>query len=111
MSRTLDLEKCKVCADGICCREGVELTKEELKRIVRFAPGVKKPWFRRLKANEGTTPEDEFETVIKNKRCVFQDENKRCMVYPVRPKYCAEFPLEGGKVAEFYDELCGRLHD
>lgn len=111
MRKKLNIEKCKECIDGSCCQDGVELSKQEIRHIIDFAPAVKKPWFRRVASEYNPAPGYPFETIIKDNRCIFQDENKRCLVYPARPKHCREFPFENDDIAEYYDSLCGKIHE
>ena len=101
------LKICTACKTGSCCREGVELNKNEIERIEKFDPPIKKPWFKLVDLEEyDVDPDHPYEMVLRNKRCVFQGDNKRCLIYSVRPRHCAEFPLESGKIAEYYEELC-----
>lgn len=105
------LEKCNSCKLGACCEEGVELSKEEVKRIIAFVPQVKKPWFRLVDPENDPLPGYNYETLIKDRRCIFQADDKKCRIYSVRPKNCAEFPLEDGKLAQYYHRLCGNQRD
>ncbi len=103
---SIDIRICKECPVGSCCYEGVDLSPQELRRIIRFQPAVKKPWFRLIEASESSQKGYPFSTIIRDGTCVFQDKNNRCHIYPVRPSFCREFPLEGKKVAPFYKRLC-----
>lgn len=100
------LERCKTCKSGLCCQEGVELNQEEMKRIAEFNPEVKRPWFGLIDAEDEPDPGYTHETLVRDGRCIFQHKDKRCLVYEVRPAYCAEFPLEDGKLAKYYKRLC-----
>lgn len=100
------LERCKVCKVGSCCNEGVELSREEVRRIIEAAPKVEKPWFRLVDPINNPVPGYSYETRIKNGSCIFQAEDKKCLVYAVRPKYCREFPLENGEIAQYHERLC-----
>jgi Fe-S-cluster containining protein len=102
------LERCKTCTSGSCCREGVELSRQEIRRIVSLNPKVKKPWFRLVDEEDQPQPPYIYETIVRDNRCVFQDKHKRCLVYKVRPKACAEFPLDNGRIAQYYKRLCSR---
>lgn len=35
-------------------------------------------------------------------RCVFLNENRRCKIYPVRPRTCAEFAINGAQCRQVY---------
>lgn len=100
------LRRCQGCESGSCCQEGAELNKEEIRKILKFNPPIKKPWFRLADPEYEPEPDYPYETRLKNGRCIFQDKDKRCLIYEVRPKKCAEFPLENGKLAEYYKRLC-----
>lgn len=108
----LDLKKialeCSDCRSGSCCRDGVELSREEVCRIEAFNPKVKKPWFGKVAKIDDPEPGFEFETVLRKRGCVFQADNKLCLVYSVRPSYCRQFPLESEELAEFYELLCDK---
>ena len=112
MTRPLvaDLKACATCSIGSCCYEGVELTAEELKRIIKFNPAVPKPWFRTLQGSEKSDEKHPFATVVKNGTCVFQGKDNRCKIYEVRPQYCRDFPLEHGQTAPHYQRLCVLFH-
>lgn len=100
------LERCTSCKSGSCCQEGVELSREEARRIIALAPEINRPWFRLVHPEDNPAPGYNYETLVKNGRCIFQAPDKKCLVYKVRPKNCAEFPLEDGKIAEYYEKLC-----
>ncbi len=85
---------CKKCRIGSCCYEGVELSAQELKTIVKFQPRVPKPWFRKLSPSEITDERHTFTTLVRHGTCVFQDKHNRCLIYPVRPDLCRQFPME-----------------
>lgn len=102
--------ECLVCASGSCCQEGVDLSKEEIRRIVAFNPVVKKPWFGKSDKIYNPEPGFEYETLLSDARCVFQAPDKRCLIYPVRPSHCREFPFEDGKLAEYYEPLCDKAN-
>jgi Fe-S-cluster containining protein len=103
-------ELCKVCEKGTCCRHGVELDLLEVAQILQKKLNIPKPWFEFLgtSRNKYFPSGYKFTTLVKNKRCVFQDEKMRCRIYEVRPRFCSEFPLEDGKRAPYYKELCHR---
>ncbi len=102
---------CKTCQAGTCCYEGVELTQRELLRIIEFKPRVAKPWFRLVDSGEEPDEKYPFATVLREGSCVFQDENNRCMIYPVRPFYCRQFPFEKRKLAPYFKRLCVLCRD
>jgi len=99
---------CKGCKGGDCCQDGVDVDLAEAKRISRLKLKIRKPWFEDLFKDEGSPSGWAVGTVVRNNRCVFQDTNKRCRVYSVRPRYCREFPYENGRPAPFYKELCNK---
>ncbi len=101
-----DLKLCKVCQVGSCCRWGVELDLLEVAQILQKKLDLPKPWFEFLGKSKAFPSGYRFTTVVKNRRCIFQDHNMRCRIYEVRPRFCSEFPLEGGKKAPYYHELC-----
>ncbi|MFQ5680676.1 MAG: YkgJ family cysteine cluster protein [Candidatus Omnitrophota bacterium] len=103
--------RCRRCDTGICCREGVELTESEMKRVLRLrpAPDIRRPWFKPIDRRENPDSDCDYETLLRDNRCVFQAKNNRCLVYRVRPRYCREFPLEGNGLAPYYTELCDRV--
>ena len=112
MSQTLtaDIHACQSCRIGSCCYEGVELTNQELRRIVNSNPSVPKPWFRLLKDHEKPDGVHNFSTIVRGNSCVFQGPDNRCMIYEVRPQYCRDFPVEHGKTAPHYQRLCVLFH-
>lgn len=101
-----DLALCKQCYQGSCCRHGVEVDLFEVARILKINLDIPKPWFDYLGRDKRTPSGYKFSTILKNRRCIFQDDDMRCRVYKARPRYCAEFPYEDGKVAPYYKELC-----
>lgn len=101
-----DLPKCMACAVGSCCSEGVELDLLEVAEILKRSPAIPKPWFEYLGRDKTFPSGFKFSTITRNRRCVFQDDSMRCRVYPVRPRFCAEFPLENGEKAPYYHHLC-----
>lgn len=101
-----DEKACERCKIGSCCYEGTELSAEEVKRVIAFDPDVPKPWFRLVEKHEGLDPRYPFSTIVRDGSCVFHDKNNRCMIYPVRPGFCREFPFENGKAAPYYQRLC-----
>lgn len=103
-SKTLPM--CGVCGKGSCCRYGVEVDLFEVAVILKKNPSLPKPWFEYLGRDKNLPSGFKFTTVLRNRRCVFQDARGLCSVYEVRPRYCIEFPLEGGKRAPFYHDLC-----
>lgn len=105
--------ECRLCGKGKCCREGVEVDLFEVARILKTKLDIPKPWFRYLGRDKSFPSGHKFSTVIRNRRCVFQNDQMRCAVYNIRPTYCAEFPMEDGKIAEFFRVLChfGKEHE
>ena len=103
-----DPQLCKICSQGSCCRYGVELDLFEMVRILEQPLDIPKPWFEFLQRDKRFPSGYKFTTVLKNRRCVFQDENKRCRIYAIRPRFCVEFPLEGRRRAPEYHSLCHR---
>jgi len=102
--------KCKKCRVGSCCYEGVELTKNEMKRILQYNPQTKKPWFRLVEKHEGIEKEYPFTTIMRNSSCVFQNKNNQCLIYPVRPKHCHDFPFEDKQFAPYRSRLCSNFY-
>lgn len=103
-----DLALCKICDQGSCCRHGVEVDLWEVADILKYRLDIPKPWFAYLGRSKDFPSGFRFTTLLKDKRCIFQGEDKRCRVYAIRPRYCVEFPLEDGKKAPYYHELCHR---
>ncbi len=103
-----DLKLCKECFLGSCCRWGVELDLLEVAQILQKRLDIPKPWFEFLGRDKRYPSGYKFSTMVKNRRCIFQADNRRCLVYEVRPRYCSEFPLEDGKKAPYYHSLCHR---
>ncbi len=101
-----DLALCSECYRGTCCRQGVEVDLFEVAQILKMKLDIPKPWFVFLSRDKRTPSGYKFSTLLKNRRCIFQDDNMRCRIYEVRPRYCAEFPFEDGRVAPFYRDLC-----
>ncbi len=103
-----DLELCKVCYTGDCCRWGTNLDLLEVARILESKKDLKipKPWFYYVSRYKTFPSGFMFSTVVKNRKCVFQDEKMRCRIYDARPRFCSEFPLEAGKRAPDYHYLC-----
>ena len=97
---------CKTCITGSCCQDGVEVDLREAKRISRFNLKLKKPWFEDF-FRDSDLPSGWGVSIIKrNGSCIFQKKDKRCSIYKYRPRYCRDFPLEYGQVAEHYHYLC-----
>lgn len=109
--RRPDPGACRTCTSGSCCYEGVELSAAQMRRILKYGPAVPKPWFRLVRPDEHPDKDYPFATVIRNGTCVFQDGLNRCRVYPVRPRFCREFPMENGRAAPFYKRLCVLFRD
>ncbi len=106
-----DLEACKTCKVGSCCYEGVELTNQEMRRILKVNPSVAKPWFRLVAEEEKPDGVHNFSTLVRNGTCVFQDDKNLCKIYEVRPQYCRDFPIEHGQTAPHYQRLCVLFHE
>ncbi len=106
-----DLKACETCRVGSCCYEGVELTNQEMRRIIKFNPAIPKPWFRLVTKEEKPDGIHDFSTIVRNGTCVFQDGKNFCQVYKVRPHYCRDFPLENNKTAPHYKRLCVLFHE
>lgn len=101
-----DLKLCKQCDKGACCRQGVEVDLFEAARILKLDLDIPRPWFDYIRRDKRFPSGYIFSTVLKKRRCIFQDDNMRCRIYKIRPRYCEEFPLENGKTAPFYKHLC-----
>ena len=103
-----DLELCKVCYTGDCCRWGTNLDLFEVARILEKKKTLKlpKPWFDYVRRDKTFPSGFMFTTLVRDRKCVFQDGKMRCLIYDVRPRYCSEFPLESGKRAPDYGTLC-----
>ena len=100
------LPVCRACALGACCAEGVEVDLFEVARILKEPLDLAGPWFEYLGRDKYFPSGYKFTTRVKNRRCIFQGHDRRCRVYTVRPRFCAEFPLESGKKAPYYHRLC-----
>jgi Fe-S-cluster containining protein len=98
--------KCRLCSFGACCAEGVEADLFEVARILQQPLDIPKPWFDYLGRDKRAPSGYKFSTIVRKGRCVFQNDEFRCLIYPVRPRYCVEFPLEDGKKAPYYHHLC-----
>lgn len=105
-----DLRLCEACDQGACCREGVDVDLLEVARILEMQLDIPKPWFEFLGRDKRFPSGYKFSTILRKRRCIFQDDNKRCRIYPLRPRFCAEFPLEDGKKAPYYHALCHRAN-
>ncbi|MFA5038584.1 MAG: YkgJ family cysteine cluster protein [Candidatus Omnitrophota bacterium] len=101
-----DLSLCRRCDLGSCCRDGVEVDLFEASQILKRAPAVPRPWFKFLRSDKRSPSGFVFSTVLRHRRCVFQNDAKRCIVYDIRPRYCREFPFEDGRPAPYYHALC-----
>jgi Fe-S-cluster containining protein len=104
---------CKDCAVGACCREGVEVDLFEVSRILKkVSLDIAQPWFYYLRRDKSFPSGFVFSTFLRDGRCVFQADDRRCRVYALRPRFCKEFPLENGGKAPEYHRLCqhGRRH-
>ena len=98
---------CQACSFGTCCSEGVELDLLEVATILKEANlSLPKPWFSYLGRDKSFPSGYKFTTLVREGSCIFQDRENRCRIYPIRPRFCVEFPLEGGKKAPYYHELC-----
>lgn len=98
---------CKVCGYGECCREGVEADLWEVGRILEESfLDIPRPWFKYLGRDKRFPSGYKFSTVLRNRRCVFQNKQNRCVIYEIRPRFCEEFPLEGREKAPYYRSLC-----
>jgi Fe-S-cluster containining protein len=78
----------------------------EVARILKEPLNLSQPWFEYVGRDRRSPSGYKFTTLVKNRRCIFQGHDWRCLVYSVRPRFCAEFPLENGKKAPYYHELC-----
>jgi Fe-S-cluster containining protein len=104
-----DLKLCKVCAQGSCCRNGVSACLFEVATILKKNKNlkIKKPWFKYVGVDfEDTESGFDFETLIIDGKCIFQDKSMRCRIYMTRPSACREFPHWKGKVSYDYHWLC-----
>jgi Fe-S-cluster containining protein len=101
-----DTSVCVTCYQGSCCREGVEADLFEVARILERSLDIPKPWFKYVGRDKEFPSGYKFETILRNKRCIFQNDAMRCMVYEIRPRFCEEFPLESGEKAPYYHVLC-----
>lgn len=101
-----DTTVCVTCYQGSCCRYGVEADLFEVARILEEPLDIPKPWFQFLGRDKRFPSGFKFETIVRNRRCVFQDEKMLCRVYEIRPRFCVEFPLEDGGKAPYYHSLC-----
>lgn len=91
---------------GSCCQDGVDVDLEEAKRISMLNLDLKKPWFEKLFQDSDMSSGWAVSTVVRDGRCVFQKSNYKCIIYEHRPTFCRDFPLEKGRIAEFYHYLC-----
>ena len=97
---------CKECKGGSCCSDGVDVGLMEASRISTLKLNIKKPWFRNLHKDKDFPSGWAVETIVRNGSCLFQKKDKKCTIYNDRPRYCAEFPFEDGKVSQAYKFLC-----
>ncbi|MDD5019425.1 MAG: YkgJ family cysteine cluster protein [Candidatus Omnitrophica bacterium] len=97
---------CRGCGLGRCCREGVEVDLFEAAEILKRPLDIPRPWFIYQGRDKRFPSGFVFSTVLRHRRCVFQNEQMRCVVYDIRPRYCREFPLEDGRKAPYYHHLC-----
>jgi Fe-S-cluster containining protein len=82
--------ECKMC--GQCCygKGGIIVEQEEIERIARFLVIAPKVFLARFceKRNGhvylGTGPDD---------FCVFFDQEKACLIHPVKPNICSLWPF------------------
>lgn len=100
---------CKACKTGACCRLGVEMDLKEAAKIADLDLNLKKPWFACLFKDESFSSGWGVDTVVRHGRCVFQQKDKKCLIYLYRPTACREFPLEDGKFARYYEHLCSEV--
>lgn len=107
-SKVHDLRLCGECLQGSCCRLGVEVDLFEVARILEKKLDIAKPWFQYLGRDKMFPSGYKFTTLTRNRRCIFQNDVMRCLVYEIRPRFCEEFPLENGKKAPYYESLCHR---
>ena len=97
---------CRECGQGACCRDGVEADLFEVARILEESLDISRPWFQYLGRDKRFPSGFKFTTLVRHRRCIFQNAQKRCMIYAIRPRFCEEFPLENGKKAPYYHKLC-----
>jgi len=100
------LRICKSCEDGTCCFGGVDVDLAEAIRISLLDLDIKKPWFEYLHRDKDLPSGWAVETTVRNGSCVFQKEDRRCVIYKIRPRYCAEYPYENGSLAKNYRYFC-----
>ena len=100
------LSMCTTCVTGSCCKDGVEVDLEEAKRISKLNINLRKPWFVNLLEDSEMPSGWSVSTTVRHGRCVFQRKDYKCMIYEYRPTFCRDFPLEKGRIAEFYNYLC-----
>jgi Fe-S-cluster containining protein len=84
---------CTGCGD--CCTgssdDCVAVDREEQERIRAYL-GLSRAWFRRRYVE---SVEGQFESLVGRPGggCVFLDAEKRCGIYPVRPRQCRTYPF------------------
>lgn len=101
---------CKTCLKGTCCKDGVDVDLEQAKKISKLRLKLKRPWFRDLFRDSDMPSGWALSTAVKKGSCIFQAKDYRCRIYNYRPKYCRDFPIEHGGMAEFYHYLCEKPH-
>ena len=97
---------CKGCMRGSCCCDGVDVDLFEAVKISMLDLDIERPWFCNLRKDKDSFSGWVLETVVRNGRCLFQREDGRCVIYRVRPRYCAEYPFENGALSQSYKYLC-----
>ena len=104
---------CKEC--GACCSGepgDIWVTEEEIAQIAEFLK-MSVSEFEQLCLREDICGSKSIRDVPeRNYDCIFQDaKTRRCRIYPVRPKQCAQFPfwksmLENKSEWDFYARRC-----
>ncbi len=104
------LSLCKSCRSGSCCCDGVSADLKKAMEISLVDLDIKKPWFENIHRDDDFSSGWAVATVVRNGRCVFQRKDNLCSIYPIRPRYCREFPYEDGELAQMYEDLCPELN-
>lgn len=88
-------QKCVECGGKCCIGESgyIFLSKSEMEQIAEFLGIEFDAFTRRFIRQIG----DKYSLVEKPHKsgfaCVFFDDVKQCLIYPVRPKQCRDFPF------------------
>ena len=91
-SRYVVKGKCKKC--GLCCRNILFTTKEGYVKSKEVFEDMKKKHrhYRNYKISGVVKDKKDFQNGALTFECRFISKNNKCMIYPIRPIFCRDYP-------------------